>query len=481
VKFEQKILEAKEKRHSQFVKVAMGLIIISLLCALVIILLSYKPSKKDSVEMVEAVDDRPLPTKPASLPEIPDEELRQIYIKALANYENSLKAELAKIDLIKWNKARSEELASIKDKALAEFTATDYAGAISFMEGLTQLSQTTIAESQQQFKQALSNAQNSYLADQYDDAKFQINQALMLDKTATEAADLSTKIDKLPEIIEQLEKINTAKVENKLDSELQLIKQLLKLAPDRTDAIKRKQVLINAISQRNFNRYISQSYSALKKEDTRTARQKISAAKKIFPKRQEVANATLALQELEKTQRYKMHSENAQKAIASDNWSVAKKQLELALHEQANDKASQQSLAQATAIIAANSEFEQHIKNPYRLSNKTLASKLKNKLDNTAALAKLSPSLNKNRDSLSHLIQEMGKEIIVEISSDKLTNIIVRGVGIVGKTQSKTIKLLPGEYSFEGKRKGFKSKLINVLIPYDKPNFHIKIQCDEPI
>ncbi len=481
MKFEQKILKAKEKRRSQFVKVAMGLLIISLLCALVIILLSYKPSKKDSVEIVDAVDDKPLPSKPASLPEIPDEELRQTYIKALAYYENSLKAELAKIDLIKWNKARSEKLASIKDKALAEFTATDYVGAISSMEDLTQLSQTTITESQQQFKQALSNAQNSYTADKYDEAKFQINQALMLDKTSIEAADLSTKIDKLPEILEQVEKIHTAKLENKLDTELALIKQLLKLSPNRTAAAKRKQVLINAISQRNFNRYINQFYAALKQEDTQTAKQKINDAKKIFPKRQEIAKTTRALQEFEKKQRYQMHSRNAQKAMILDDWPAAKKQLELALHEQANDKASQQSLVQATVIIAANSEFEQHIKNPYRLSNKTLSSKLKTKLANTAALAKLSPSLSKKRDTLSLLIQQMGKEIIVEISSDKLTNIIVRGVGIVGKTQSKTIKLLPGEYTFEGKRKGFKSKLINVLIPYDKSNFHIKIQCDEPI
>lgn len=481
MKFDQKILAAKEKRHSQLIKIAMAPIIISLLCILVVILLSYNSSENDSVKIVAAVNDKSLPIKPVSSSDIPNEQLRQTYINALSNYENVLKVALDKIDLIKWNKPRSADLASLKNKALAEFTATDYVSAISTMRQLTQLSQATISTSQQKFERAFANAQNSYIADQYDDARLQINQALMFDKTSLEAINLSAKIDKLPAILEQLQKINTAKVENKLNTELRLIRQLLKLAPERAGTTNRKQVLINAINQRNFNRYISQSYNALNQQDSQTAKQHISAAKKIFPKRQEVANATLALQKLEKKQRYEMHQEKAQIAMTADDWSSAKKQLGLALRQQANDKSSQEYLAQATAIIATNSEFERYIKTPYRLSNKTLASTLETKIERAAALSKLSPSLNKNSDTLSGLIQAMSAEVNVEISSDKLTNITVRGVGIVGKTQSKTIKLLPGEYTFEGKRKGFKSKLVTVVIPYGKPHFHIAIHCDEPI
>lgn len=481
MEFEQKILKAKEKRHSHFIKVAMGLVIISLLCVLVIILLSYNPPSNDNDKVVEAVKQKELLGAPVSSSEIPDEQLRKTYIKALSHYENVLKTELNKIDLIKWNKARAEQLSSLKDTALTEFSAGDYANAISSIEQLNQLSETTIADSQQQFKQALSNAQNSYIADQYDDAKFQVNQALMLDKTSIEASDLSAKIDGLPEILLQLEKINTAKIENKLDTELKLIKQLLKLAPDRTEAVKRKQVLIQAINQRNFNNYISQAHKALKQENAETAKKKIISAKKIFPNRQEVADVTRALQALESKQRFKMRQQKAQLAISSDDWPTAKKQLALALSEYPDDKSSQNSLTQATAIVAFNSEFEQHIKSPYRLSNKHLASKLENNIEQASALSKLSPSLSKNRDTLSRLIKDMNREVSVEVSSDNLTNISVRGVGIVGKTQSKTIKLLPGEYTFEGKRKGFKSKLINVLIPHDKPHFQISIYCDEPI
>jgi hypothetical protein len=93
----------------------------------------------------------------------------------------------------------------------------------------------------------------------------------------------------------------------------------------------------------------------------------------------------------------------------------------------------------------------------------------------------VSPSLNKKSGDLSHLLESMNKKISVEIVSDNQTNIIVRGVGVVGKTESKIIQLKPGRYKFEGKREGFKSRLIDVLIPYDKISYRLNVICDEPI
>ncbi|MCK5189448.1 MAG: hypothetical protein KAR12_05285, partial [Methylococcales bacterium] len=208
---------------------------------------------------------------------------------------------------------------------------------------------------------------------------------------------------------------------------------------------------------------------------------KIIAAKNIFPNRQEVGDAVRALQELEKKQNLKRYQQKAQSAIAADDWVTAKKQLELALRERADDKAIQNTLNKATVIITLNNEFEQQLKHPYRLSNKLLASRIKGKITQASALVDASPSLNKNTQKLSHLIDSMNQKISVEVVSDNQTDILVRGVGVVGVTQLKTIQLTPGRYTFEGKRKGFKSKLIDVLIPYDQTSYRLSIRCDEPI
>jgi hypothetical protein len=62
-----------------------------------------------------------------------------------------------------------------------------------------------------------------------------------------------------------------------------------------------------------------------------------------------------------------------------------------------------------------------------------------------------------------------------------MTNIQVRGIGKIGRILNKTIQLKPGYYTFEGPRDGFKSKLLQVLIPYNKNNYSVRIICDESI
>ena len=483
---EQRLSEAKAKQRDQLIKAVIGLITVSLLCAVVILFMSFDHINDDEAVIVSTsdineIEQNVLSVDPTPSPSLPDEQLRQSYIDALSDYENALKPELNKIDLEKWDQARSQHLVLLEDEALSKFSATDYVGAVSSIDELKQHAQAMITDSQHKFEQALSSAQSAYDADSFDDAKFQIANALMLDITSVEAEALSTKIDKLPEILTLVEEINTARVENKPEKELNLINELIKLDPEREAVVKRKQVLIDRINNTNFKSYIAQSYQAIKQGNAGKAKQKIIAAKNIFPNRQEVGDAVHALQELEKKQHLKRYQQKAQSAIAADDWVTAKKQLELALREQADDKAIQNTLIKATSIIALNNEFKQQLKNPYRLSNKRLASRMKDMTIQASALVDASPSLNKNTQKLSHLIDSMNQKISVEVVSDNETDILVRGVGVVGVTQLKTIQLTPGRYTFEGKRKGFKSKLIDVFIPYDQTSFRLSIRCDEPI
>ena len=67
------------------------------------------------------------------------------------------------------------------------------------------------------------------------------------------------------------------------------------------------------------------------------------------------------------------------------------------------------------------------------------------------------------------------------VRSDGKTEISVRRVGIVGKTLEKVINLRPGDYTFEGKRAGYKSKLVKLTVPFNGTGLDIKIICDEQI
>ena len=56
----------------------------------------------------------------------------------------------------------------------------------------------------------------------------------------------------------------------------------------------------------------------------------------------------------------------------------------------------------------------------------------------------------------------------------------MRGVGRIGRTLEKTISLKPGLYSFEGKRTGYRSKLIEVAVKAGGgAPLEVRVVCDE--
>ncbi|MFB3099961.1 MAG: hypothetical protein ACE1ZM_00765 [Gammaproteobacteria bacterium] len=487
---EQKLVEAKANRHKQFIILVIVFVSISILSGGLIFFTSYYQTNTDgtdaifpdlakeiekNIEAVSPVESRTIPQA------IEDKQLRQSYIDALNDYENNIKPELNKIDLSSWDKPRFDRLITLQEEALSRFSIADYAGALSYIEELTQLAQSMIVDSQQQFEAAFTNAQNAYDADSYSDARLHIANALMLNNQSEEAATLSGKINSLPDILLLLEQANTARVENNNEKEISLIEEIIKLVPERESAVERERVLVEIINRKKFKLNITQSYKAIEQGNAGRAKQRLIAAKKIYPDRREIGDVTIAIQELEKKQRLEKYQQAAQTAIAADDWVTVKQQLELALRERVDDKQIQKSLADATAIIILRNDLDQYIDNPYRLSNRLVVSTAQARIAEAKPFIDVSPSLNKKTETLSRLIESMSKKVAVEIISDNQTNIIVRGVGIVGITQSKTIQLAPGRYKFEGKREGYKSKLIDVLISYDKISFRLSVICDEPI
>jgi tetratricopeptide (TPR) repeat protein len=483
---EKKLEEARVSRRNRFIVLAAGFIGIALLCGVIVFATGCCNNKPDNTEdifndTVASTESQIITESPSAEASVPDELLRESFIDALNEYESVIEPELEKINFEEWDIPGYKRLATLKEDALSKFSLSDYEAALNQIETLTQLAQATIADSQEEFAQALSKAEESYQLDDFDNAKSNILKALMLDNTSGEATFLSDKIEVLGNILPLLEEASIAKVENDYQKELGIVEKIIELSPDRSGAIERKAQLVEKIRNDDFNRNISQSYKAIKQGDATLARKKLSAAKKIFPNRKEINNVASALQKFEKKQRFEKHILRSQEAIKADDWVTVKQQLQLALLEQDADKTVQDTITIADNIIGLSNSFDQQIANPYRLSNKNTIKKVEGEIDTAQKYFEYSPSLKNKTEQLSKLVTEMNKKVMVKVVSDNQTNILVRGVGVVGTTESKSIQLKPGHYTFEGKRKGYKSKLVDVLIPYDKASHHLTIICDEPI
>jgi len=124
---EQKLAEAKAKRRKRFIYLVIGFVTISLLCGMVIVFTPYFQINPEEVEAVfpdlaKETEKNIVAVSPAQSQTVPDEQLRQSYINALNDYENSIEPELNKIDLTKWDKSRSDRLATLQEEALSKFS-----------------------------------------------------------------------------------------------------------------------------------------------------------------------------------------------------------------------------------------------------------------------------------------------------------------------------------------------------------------------
>ena len=475
----QKIAEAKLAKRKLFFKTLLIIILLSVFCVALILWASVPKTRSTSVETEQPLDI--VESSPQENGNQDSETLRQQYLEAYAHFENTIKPELNKIDLPKWNEPLADRLNANESAAIEQFGEAKYAQANATLDALIKLAETAISDSQNQFESAMQNAQQAFDDNQYEQAKTAISKALMLDSSSNQASALAERIEQLPEIASLVEQIEVANVENNPQTELRLINQLLTLTPEREALKQRAQALQTTLNNQKFQSLISQSYAAIDDGRIEAAKSALSQARNIYSNRVELSDVNTAIQQYEKNQRIQSGLTNAAKAESNDNWQAVKTNLEQVVKENPNNQSATEKLTMANNILSLDKQIDDYLKSPYRLSNSQLAEQARGAINAAAAYRNQSLSLTRKSRELETVLTAVNQTVPVEVRSDNQTHILVRGVGNVGVVDSKVIQLKPGQYTFEGKRQGYKSKLVEVTIPYDVNRFSLTLVCDEPI
>jgi hypothetical protein len=480
----EKIARARQaKRRS-----TLRLLILSSVAVLVAAMLLYAsshslwpettaPSASDNAEVVGSSD---LTTVPSETPAT-DEEARQRYIEAYAHYQNQLKPQLEQIDIKRWDEVLADRLQQDEAAAIEAFSAGDYAKAERAMKALNMLAETTIENSRQAFTEAMQQAQQAYDALDYNRARLEIDRALTHRAGDEAAQQLSEKIELIPQLASLEKAIAVARAENNPSEELRLINKLLQIDSEREVMQQRAASLQSQLAANRYDQHIAQGYNAIDSQDLSTAKAQLNQARQLYPDRTENQQLAAAITELESQLVYESSVAAAQEAQQADNWQTAVTEWKQALQQRPADKAISDNLARAERIVSLQQQMQALLANPYRLSNDLVKSKADIALIQAESVREASPSLNAIAKKLRDSINAVNKAVTVEVISDGKTDISVRGVGVVGTTRSKKIELKPGTYQFEGKRQGYKSKIIEVNIPLDSASYQVSIIADERI
>ena len=430
-----------------------------------------------------AVDSASGPAAPASATESggADEDRDRDAFKArMRRFEAETEPALMATSPAQWAPDALRSILEYKEKSLRAFGAGHYASALGLLQGAEDGARETLRAARRRFELDLEAAVAAFETADHPAADESIRRALRMNPGDPRALSWQARIDTLPEVIPLLEAAHRARAENDLRAERAALEAVARLDPARTGAGERARFLAGEIAQREFGDSVAGGFRAVEGRDLALASQALGKARSLFPGREEVALLEREVRRLDGELTLERHLRDAESLAANDDWAGAHASFLKARAADAASAAAVNGVKLAARVLRASREVAGHLERPHRLSSDDVAAAVRGLLDDVGTLAPMSPRLARDARALKRALGEASTPVPVLVRSDNRTEISVRGVGRVGRTLEKTISLKPGLYSFEGKRTGYRSKLIEVAVKAGGAvPLEVRVVCDE--
>ncbi|RLB90322.1 MAG: hypothetical protein DRH26_09905 [Deltaproteobacteria bacterium] len=470
---EEKLKQARMRTARGRMRLGIGLLAAICLCGLLVVGLSLFDSPPKNQPVADPPKER--------LVENDTEKTRSELIEGLKEYENELEPRLEASNLQRWNPEGLVEINALKEKLMSSFGNGEYGIAMDNLLVLETLTLETVKQADQIFQENLEKATSLLAEEHYDGAKRHIEKALSVHPQSPGALKLAREIEKLPPTLVLLNGARAARAEKNFQKEYDFLHRILDVAPERQGVKERLEVLAGLIKARNFDLHISLGFAGIDDRQAKKARTHYQAAKKIDPRRPELSILMDQLLDLEKSLRLDQAVSQAELAIRQDDWQKARMYFARAAKDAPENKTVAEGLRRADHVLELQASLGRYLKNPYRLSQGDVRKEAEKRLVQAEGASGYSFAIKTQIRQLSELITRVNRLILVTVISDNKTSVLVRSVGKVGVIFQKNIQLKPGNYTFEGVRKGFKSKLVQTFISYDQDSFSVRVICDELI
>ena len=409
------------------------------------------------------------------------QKLREEFMRAMEQYEGEVEPKVAALRLQQWAGEMHAELAGLKTRALEQFTASEYAPALESLRRARVAAASAEAEYARRLAELKTAATAAFENDRAEEAQQAVRRALEFKADDAEMRALQPRAAALPQVLELLRQADAARAENRPEKEIPALEKILELDPARAEQAARLKTLQAESAQDRYAGALRAARRALDAGDLRAAKSQIDLAKRISPNGAEIPP-------LEKTLRAALAQREFENALASgeaakrrDDWAAAAKHFARAQQLQPNNQTALKNRQEANAVTAASRQIREHLEQPRRLEDLAAADAVAAYAREIAPLTEASAKLRAQHAELTRVARLYQTEVPVTVVSDNKTQIIVRGIGRVGKTERREIRLRPGARVFEGSREGYKSKLVTLEIAPGAASAEVTVICDEKI
>lgn len=437
------------------------------------------PRENESASDTSPPKPAPAKTTQESVPEDPAN--REAFKDALTSFDQEFKL-LAESDGFRaWSRDASADILAERDNAVSAFGAGEYAKALSSLEKADNLAREKRNAHDADFDKAYDSAIVAYQQDEPEAAALNITEALRLKPDSEDATELKGRIDRLPEVLDLINQAVTARVENALEREAELLRKIVALDDSRIEQKERLGTVLTEIRENRYAEFVSAGMTAAEKRDLATADKNLQGAAALFPSR----DAVKLLSSQVATLRQELEAESllrqAVDASVADDWVSAQQHFASAQKILPNNKDATDGVHLATKIIGLKTQMTKHLSTPGRLSNAAVQKSVEQLIADADAFKQFSPSLQSSAEQLSAAVQAYSQPVPIMVISDGKTHVSVRGVGQVGQTTGRTINMKPGSYTFEGKRKGYVSVLVKVDLKPGAEGASVEVICNDPV
>lgn len=258
-----------------------------------------------------------------------------------------------------------------------------------------------------------------------------------------------------PSVSAALQRADTALVENNPFEEQKALQNIAKLNHDVPGLGKRLASVGQRLHQQRVDDVLGRIAKAINAGDAGSARENLTRLRSLDPKIQEIPKLTADLEKLEEQIAFNNTMQAMDQLTANDNWAGA---FELAskyrkqFHNYQQFQKRAEFIAQIHRLISSASDIldapDQLIRSAAQKTAAILVA------DSNMALS-YSPTLARISAKLEETLANYTTPLDIIVVSDTHTFVEVKSVGQVGAVTQKTIQLLPGDYVFIGKRKGY--------------------------
>lgn len=205
-------------------------------------------------------------------------------------------------------------------------------------------------------------------------------------------------------------------------------------------------------TQSAFSRLMTRVHQAIDQERWEEAGHLLDETLQLDPK----SVAAQDLRQLVTKQLDRLHQQDSLqkfgKTMHAEDWAEAHK---IAARLKTQDPAVLEQIKRAETLIEAEQLLDRLVANPERLSRpsiQTQVSRLRNLIENVD----LGSRVGEKFERLNELSQRWTSPVMVNLTSDGYTNVILRPGRNLGRFRTQTVQLMPGEYELIGRRDGFR-------------------------